>query len=154
MHITLLPSCQGVESHSLYDACKPEMSHFSNARVSSDYKWLVFDFTSMHYLLTVSLITIWCSAAMTFNWQLRGRRTTISFEASTCPGDRQRDEWRQAAVGLPPPRAFIMFLKHRHVSMIKYFDISTCNLTQRCQSKCNTTVMDPLTISVRPQCWI
>lgn len=89
--------------------------------MSTDYKWMVFEFISLNYLLTVSLITIWCGDAMTFNQQLCGRQVAISFEASPCPGDRQRDEWMYTDEGFISLIAFIGFLQHRHrcVIMVK-----------------------------------
>lgn len=50
--------------------------------------------------MTVSLITIWCSGAMTFSEQQCGRQAAISFEANPCPGDatREMNEDRQMKV--------------------------------------------------------
>ena len=96
--------------------------------VSTDFQWVVFKFTSLHYLLTVSLITICCGGAMTFSEQLCGRQVAISFEATPSPGDRQRDEWRHTEEGFISLIAFIALLQRRHVStMIKHSGYANAN---------------------------
>lgn len=81
--------------------------------------------------------------------QLWGRQAAISFEASPCPGDRQRDEWKHTDEGFISLIAFTGFLWHRHVSMIKHSGIRTCKDAHRCKSNCGCKVIHHFTISIK-----
>lgn len=68
---------------------QPGMSHISNARVSSDYKWLLLDFISLHYLPTGSPVTICWGGTMTFTLQVLGRQTQTHFIYRDGMGNKQ-----------------------------------------------------------------